>query len=173
MCQTNDLFTAQTPLSASLSSSHPNTLWRSLAFQHTPRELAKKTKATQTSEISVLWRSHSVPSSPEPSALAEVAHTCSEEMEIEGNAIHFVSSQNYTDTAYWSTQHLLGTCCEWWNCTVLRHAEIGFFLDTLTSCSWEDWNLILTCLHPAVVKADLQLAVILALSSWNLPQLLE
>lgn len=39
-------------------------------------------------------------SSPEPIALAEAAHTCSEEMEIEGNAIHFVSSQNYTQTLH-------------------------------------------------------------------------
>ena len=112
-----------------------------------------------------------------PSALAETNNAGDEGMEIEDNAIYFLSCETHTDPEYWSTEQQLGICSEWWSCNVLRHVEIGFFSDTSTSCSWEDWSLILTCsqdkLHPVVVKADLQLAVILALSSWRLPQLLK
>lgn len=112
--------------------------------------------------------------SPEPCALAETPVTWRNGNRI----IHFSNTHTLTDAEYWSTEQQLGICYKWWNRNVLRHPEIGFFFsDTLTSCSWEDWTLILTRLQQesqaAVVKGDLQLAGILALGRWKLSQLLE
>lgn len=91
-------------------------------------------ETTPTREMSVSCRSYSnVPLSP-------VIHA----MKKWNNAIHFLSFRNTHTHTLNIDQQQLGICCKWWNRNVQRHTEIGFFSDTLTSCSWEDWNLIFT-----------------------------
>lgn len=66
-------------------------------------------------------------------------------MEIEDNAIYSLSLRNthrhwilINRTAAWN-------CYKCWNRDVQKHTEIGFFSNTLTSCSWENGTIILTC----------------------------
>lgn len=158
----------------------PNTLWHTHPFQHTHQETFSKKKKRRTKQSNknkwnVCVLKVMPKRSPEPCALAETPVTWRNGNRI----IHFSNAHTLTDAEYWSTEQQLGICYKWWNRNVLRHPEIGFFFfsDTLTSCSWEDWTLILTRLQQesqaAVVKGDLQLAGILALGRWKLSQLLE
>lgn len=116
---------------------------------HTKRKIQgkkKQNKATQTSEISVLWRSYSnVPLSPVLWRRPPKFEVGKWKWKTTESLSHILATHTLRDPEYWSTEQQLGICYKWWNCNVLRHTEIGFFSDTLTSCSWEDRNLILTC----------------------------
>lgn len=147
--QTADFFSAQTKLYISLSSSHPNTLWLSHPFQHTPRDKkhqeTKKTlkKQSDTNKWNV--------------ALAETTDTWWRNgNRRQCNPFGILAKHTHTDWILINITPALGICYKWWNRNVLRHIEIGFFVDTLTSCSWEDWDLILTGsqhrLQPAVCE---------------------
>ena len=167
-CQTVDLFAAQTILRISLSSSYPkhSVTFTSISTQ-IPREkywVQKKkkeiqNKATQTSEISVLWRSYSnVPMSPVLWQRPPIFEGGWIEMEAGAESISYICdthTHTHTHTEYWSTEQQLGIWYMWWNCNVLRPTEIGFFLRHINKLFLRGSESNIDPLHPAVVKADL------------------